>query len=88
MERATRGDSNLVNLSEASRRLGINYVTLWRWIKERKVTPVRILGLPYLTLDQIESLKNKKNNRAAGRPRDAQGRFSKKGETNEQAAKA
>lgn len=48
--------------------------------------PVRILGLPYLTLDQIESLRNKKNNRAASRPRDAQGRFSKKGEINNQAA--
>jgi len=57
-------DSNLVNLSEASRRLGISYVTLWRWIKKGKVTPVRILGLPYLTLDQVESLKNEKNNQA------------------------
>jgi len=66
MERATRADTNLVNLSEASRRLQVSYVTLWRWIKKGKVTPVRILGLPYLTLDQIESLKNEKNNQATG----------------------
>jgi len=65
MERATTADTNLVNLSEASRRLGINYVTLWRWIKKGKVTPVRLLGLPFLTLDQVESLKMEKNEQAA-----------------------
>lgn len=65
MERTVRADSNLVNLSEASRRLKISYVTLWRWIKKGKVTPVRILGLPYLTLDQVEALKNEKNSQAA-----------------------
>jgi predicted site-specific integrase-resolvase len=68
MERTTRADTNLVNLSEASRRLQVSYVTLWRWIKKGKVTPVRILGLPYLTLDQVESLKNEKNNQATERP--------------------
>jgi len=66
MERTTRADSTMINLSEASRRLEISYVTLWRWIKKGKVTPVRILGLPYLTLDQVESLKNEKNNQATG----------------------
>ena len=66
VEMKTGLDSTLVNLSEASRRLDINYVTLWRWIKKGKVTPVRILGLPYLTLDQVESLKNEKTNQAAG----------------------
>jgi len=65
MERGTTTDSNLVNLSEASRRLEISYVTLWRWIKRGKVAPVRILGLPYLTLDQVESLKKEKNQQAA-----------------------
>ena len=57
-------DSNLVNLSEASRRLGISYMTIHRWIKRGKVAPVRILGLPYLTIEQIESLKKEKNNQA------------------------
>ena len=58
VERVTRTDSSLVNLSEAARRLKISYVTLWRWVKKGKVTPVRILGLPYLTLEQIQSLKS------------------------------
>jgi len=58
-------DSNLVNLSEASRRLGINYVTLWRWIKKGKVTPVRILGLPYLTTDQLRGLSKEDESRAS-----------------------
>jgi len=66
MVRETSIDSNPVNLSEASRRLGVSYVTLWRWIKKGKVTPIRILGLPYLSLDQVESLKKTKNNRATG----------------------
>ena len=57
MDKITTADSNLVNLKEASRRLGISYMTLFRWIKKGKVTPIRILGLPYLPLDQVESLK-------------------------------
>jgi len=60
MERTLKTDSNLVNLSAASRQLKISYVTLWRWIKKGKVIPVRILGLPYLTTDQIERLKKTK----------------------------
>ncbi|MBA7594290.1 hypothetical protein ES703_01229 [subsurface metagenome] len=66
MEKAMTADSNLVNLSEAARRLGITNVTMWRWIKKGKVAPVRFLGLPYLTLDQVESLKKEKNEQAAG----------------------
>jgi len=66
MKRTTGTDSNFVNLSEASRRLEISYVTLWRWIKQGKVTPVRLLGLPFLTLDQVESLKKEKNKQATG----------------------
>ena len=65
MERVTTAETNLVNLSEASRRLGINYVTLWRWIKKGKVTPVRLLGLPFLTLNQVESLKKEMNRETA-----------------------
>lgn len=61
-------DSNLVNLSEASRRLEISYVTLWRWIKKGKVTPVRILGLPYLSIDQVESLKKQEKKNQAAKP--------------------
>ena len=67
MEKTISGDNTLVNLSEASRRLEISYVTLWRWIKKGKVTPVRILGLPYLTLDQVESLKKEMNKQATGK---------------------
>ena len=65
MERSTRADTNLINLSEASRRLEISYVTLWRWIKGGKVTPIRILGLPYLSIDQVESLKKKERKEQA-----------------------
>ena len=60
MDKITTADSNLVNLKEASRRLGISYMTLFRWIKKGRVTPIRILGLPYMTLDQVESLKREK----------------------------
>ena len=61
-------ESNLVNIKEACRQLGISYPTIWRWIKKGKVQPVRILGLPYLTLDQVESLKGKKNEQAGESP--------------------
>ena len=65
MPRPTGTYTNLVNLSEASRLLKINYATLWRWIKKGKVAPVRILGLPYLTLDQVESLRKEIKEQAA-----------------------
>ena len=73
-------DNNLVNLSEASRRLGVTKVTLWRWIKKGKVAPVRLLGLPFLTFEQVECLRKemipfkkfsrkcKKNNQATEQP--------------------
>ena len=64
MQKRLEADTNLVNLSEASRLLEIDYSTLWRWIKKGKVAPVRLLGMPFLTLEQIESLKNQKNNQA------------------------
>jgi len=66
MAKITITDESLVNLSEASRQLGISYMTLWRWIKRGKVTPIRIVGLPFLTLDQVEFLKNEKNKQATG----------------------
>jgi len=50
-------ENNLVNLSEASRRLGVSKVTLWRWIKKGEVAPVRLLGLPFLTFEQVEYLR-------------------------------
>lgn len=65
MGRTKSPDTNLVNLSEASRQLEVSYVTLWRWIKKGKVAPVRLLGLPFLTTDQIESLKKEENEQAA-----------------------
>ena len=65
MKENPRADTNLVNLSEASRLLGINYATLWRWIKAGKLTPVRLLGLPFLTSDQVDSLRKTKGQKSA-----------------------
>jgi len=50
--------TNIVNLTEASRLIGVNKTTLWRWLKKGKVTPARICGLPFLTFEQVESLRN------------------------------
>jgi len=63
-ENPTGVDTNIVNLTEAAKRLEVSYVTLWRWIKKGKVMPVRLLGYPFLTLDQIESLKKEKSDQA------------------------
>ena len=58
MEKAIK-DTNLINLSEASRRLGVAKVTIWRWIRDGKVTPIRLMGFPYLTIEQLETLKKR-----------------------------
>jgi len=52
--------ADLYDTEEAAGLLGIGYVTLYRWIKKGKLTPVRVSGRTLIPKFEIERLKNEK----------------------------
>lgn len=52
--------TELEDTNEAARLLGIGYATLYRWIKEGKLIPLRVGGRTLIPKSEIERLKNKK----------------------------
>ncbi|GAI75046.1 unnamed protein product [marine sediment metagenome] len=46
--------------NEAARLLGIGYATLYRWIKDGKLIPLRIGGRTFIPKSEVERLKNEK----------------------------
>jgi len=48
----------LYDTTEAARLIGIGYVTLYRWIKNGKLIPLRIGGRTFITKSEIERVKN------------------------------
>jgi len=47
----------LVTISEAARQSGVSRQTIHKWIKLEKVIPVRVFGLPYVSLADVKRLK-------------------------------
>ena len=52
--------AEVYDTNEAARLLGIGYATLYRWIKESKLIPLRIGGRTFIPKSEIERLKNEK----------------------------
>jgi excisionase family DNA binding protein len=52
--------NGMMTLSDAARYLGIRRQTLYNWIKAGKLYPVRIMGLPYLPVTELDKIKAKK----------------------------
>ena len=50
----------LYDTNEAARLLGIGYATLYRWIKDSRLIPLRIGGRTLIPKSEVERLKNKK----------------------------
>jgi len=61
--------ADIYDTNEAARLLGIGYATLYRWIKDGKLIPLRIGGRTLIPKSEIERLKREINNQAtpAGR---------------------
>jgi len=58
--------TEIYDTNEAARLLGIGYATLYRWIKEGKLTPLRVGGRTLIPKSEIERLKIKRNKQATG----------------------
>ena len=53
---------DLVPVPQAAIEIGVNFSTIYRWIKNGKVIPVRIANQVFLTVDQVEALKEQRTN--------------------------
>ena len=51
--------------NEAARLIGIGYATLYRWIKEGKLIPLRISGRTFIPKSEVERLRNERENKEA-----------------------
>jgi len=47
---------NWYTMSEAAPMLGVGYMTLYRWVRKKKLTPEERWGRKLLTLEQLEPL--------------------------------
>ena len=52
--------AELYDTNEAARLLGIGYATLYRWIKDDKLTPLRVGGRTLIPKSEVERLNNEK----------------------------
>lgn len=52
--------SEVYGTNEAAGLLGIGYATLYRWVKDGKLIPLRIGGRTFIPKSEVERLKSKK----------------------------
>ena len=48
---------DLLTIEEARQALHIGYATIYRWIKVKKIRPVKLDGRTLITKDEVERLK-------------------------------
>lgn len=64
IERITIEVRDLLNPKKAAQYLGITTMTLWRWVRDKKITPV-MLDHAYFHINELERIKKERNNQAA-----------------------
>ena len=60
--------AELYDTNEAARLLKIGYATLYRWIKDGKLVPLRIGGRTLIPKSEVERLKNEKATEEISKP--------------------
>jgi len=58
---------NVHDTNEAAKALGVSYVTIYRWIKAGKLTPIRIAGRTLIPKSEVERLKQINKQAAEGK---------------------
>ena len=51
---------DLTTALEAAKYLGVHFTTVYRWMKDGILHPVPIAGQHYLSIDEVRSLKKKR----------------------------
>ena len=52
-------DDEIMDPTEAALELGIGYATIYRWIKQGKIIPLRISGRTFIPRSEIVRLKER-----------------------------
>ena len=50
----------LVSVPRAAKEIGVDFSTVYRWIKKGVVTPIRIAAQVFLTVDDVKALKQQR----------------------------
>lgn len=58
--RITITTEDLVAIPQAAKEIGVNFSTIYRWIKNGKVRPFRIGAQVFLTVDDVKALKEER----------------------------
>jgi len=53
-----RETNGMFTLTGAASYLGVSRQTIYNWIKAGKLYPIRIMGLPYLPISEVNKLLN------------------------------
>jgi len=51
--------NGFMNISKAAEYLKVTRQTIYNWIKAGKISPVIIMGLPYLPVTELNKIKEK-----------------------------
>jgi len=52
---------DLTTVLEATKYLDVHFTTVYRWIKKGVLHPVHIAGQDYLSIDEVKTLKEKRD---------------------------
>ena len=56
----TISTDDLVSVPQAAKELGVNFSTVYRWIRKGVIRPFRIGGQVFVTVDEIRALKEQR----------------------------
>jgi len=50
-----------VTQTEAAKLLGVCRMTIWQWLKDGKITPVKVAGIRMIPQSEVERINREKN---------------------------
>lgn len=56
----TISTDDLVSVPQAAKELGVDFSTVYRWIKKGEVIPIRIANQVFITVDNLKALKEER----------------------------
>ena len=50
----------LLSIPQAAKKLGVHHATVYRWVEAGKIHPIRINSRRYLTVQDVEAMKERR----------------------------